>query len=134
MQQRGKSGALESQCRSSLLKDKFRIKGRVDVAEAGAWIDFIQVLDALVHIVLDGGEGGHYCGGAKAVGDHREVGQVPLDHGVEDGLGRGVAQGGPVLVQQIHQLLADHSGKDYCKKGFTWQLLEMVRSQSLMSE
>ena len=71
----------------------------MDVAEAGAWIDFIQVLDALVHIVLDGSEGGHYCGGAKAVGDHREVGEGALDAWVEDWLGSCVAQGGPVLVQ-----------------------------------
>ena len=49
------------------------------------------------------------------MGDHGEVGEVPLDHGVEDGLGGGVAQGRPVLVQQVHQLFADHSGKHKVK-------------------
>jgi hypothetical protein len=38
------------------------------------------------------------------VGDHGEVGEVALYAGVKDGLGPGVAEGGPVLVQQVHQL------------------------------
>ena len=59
----------------------------MDLAKSRARVDFVQVLDALVHVVLDGGEGSHYCRGAKAMGDHREVGEVSLDHGVEDGLG-----------------------------------------------
>ena len=41
------------------------------------------------------------------MGDHGEVGEVPLDARVEDRLGSCVAQGGPVLVQQVRQLLAD---------------------------
>jgi len=51
------------------------------------------------------------------VGDHGEVGEVALYAGVEDGLGPGVAQGRPVLVQQVHQLLADVSvsKKKSCK-------------------
>ena len=40
------------------------------------------------------------------MGDHGEVGEMPLYAGVQDGLGSGVAQRGPVLVQQVHQLLA----------------------------
>ena len=43
------------------------------------------------------------------MGDHGEVGEVALYAGVKDGLGPGVAEGGPVLVQQVHQLLADVS-------------------------
>ena len=77
----------------------------------GGGIGLVQVLDALVQVVLDGGEGRHDGGGAEAVGDHGEVGEVALYAGVEDGLGPGVAQGRPVLVQQVHQLLRDHSGK-----------------------
>ena len=65
----------------------------MDFAKSRARVDFVQVLDALVHVVLDGRQGGHYSGRAKAVGDHGEVGEVSLDHGVEDGLGRGVAEG-----------------------------------------
>ena len=80
----------------------------MDVAEAGAWIDFIQVLDALVHIVLDGGQCRDDGRGSESVGDHGEVGEGSLDAWIQDRLGAGVAQGGPVLVQQVHQLLADH--------------------------
>ena len=43
------------------------------------------------------------------MGDHGEVGEVALYAGVQDGLGPGVAQRGPVLVQQVHQLLANVS-------------------------
>ncbi len=43
------------------------------------------------------------------MGDHGEVCEVALNGGVKDGLGPGVAEGGPVLVQQVHQLLADVS-------------------------
>ena len=42
--------------------------------------------------------------------DHREVGEVPLDVGVEDGLGPGITQGAAVLVQEVHQLLGDCPG------------------------
>ena len=104
---RSKARALESQRRSSLLEDKFGVEWRVDVAKSRAWVDFIQVLDALVHVVLDGRECGHYCGGAEAMGDHGEVGERALDAWVEDRLRSRVAQGRPVLVQQVHQLLAD---------------------------
>ena len=43
------------------------------------------------------------------MGDHGEVGEVTLYAGVQDGLGPGVAQRGPVLVQQVHQLFANVS-------------------------
>ena len=41
------------------------------------------------------------------MGDHGEMGEVPLDARVEDRLWPRVAQGRPILVQQVHQLLAD---------------------------
>ena len=44
------------------------------------------------------------------MGDHGEVGEVPLDVGVQDGLRPGVAQRAPVLVQEVHQLLGDGLG------------------------
>ena len=79
-------------------------------AEAGGGgVGLVEVLDALVEIVLDGREGRHNGWRTKAVGDHGEVGEVLLDGRVQDRLGTGVAQGGPVLVQKVHQLLADHS-------------------------
>ena len=58
---------------------------------------------------LDSGEGGHDGGGAEAVRDEREVSEMSLNTGVQEGLGPGVAEGGPVLVQQVHQLLRDGS-------------------------
>ncbi len=58
-------------------------------------------------LYLDGCEGGHDGGRAEAVGDHGEVGEVALYAGVKDGLGPGVAEGGPVLVQQVHQLFCN---------------------------
>ena len=39
------------------------------------------------------------------------MGEGALDAGVQDGLGPGVAEGGAVLVQQVHQLLADEPGE-----------------------
>ena len=41
--------------------------------------------------------------------DEAEVGEVTLDVLVQDHGGLGVAQGRPVLVQQVHQLLRDQS-------------------------
>ena len=38
--------------------------------ETRAGVDLVQVLDALVQIVLDGGEGGHYGRGPEPVRDH----------------------------------------------------------------
>ena len=73
----------------------------------GAGAELLQALDALVGVVLDGGDGGHDGGGTEPVRDLRKVGEVPLDVGVEDGLGPGVAQGAAVLVQEVHQLLGD---------------------------
>ena len=62
---------------------------------------------------LNGGQPSHDGGGAEPVRDHREVCEVPLDVGVEDGLGPGVTQGAPVLVQEVHQLLGDGLGGEH---------------------
>ena len=43
------------------------------------------------------------------MGDHGEVGEVALNAGVQDGLGPRVAEGRAVLVQELHQLLGNHS-------------------------
>ena len=48
------------------------------------------------------------------MGDHGEVGEVPLDAGLEDGLRVGVAQRAAVLVQEVGQLLANHPGEKHC--------------------
>ena len=55
---------------------------------------------------LNGCESGHDGGRPEAVGDEGEVGEVPLDGGVQQGLGPRVAQRAAVLVQEVHQLLA----------------------------
>ena len=46
------------------------------------------------------------------MGDHREVGEVALYAGVQDGLGPGVAEGRSILIQQVHQLLGNESIKE----------------------
>ena len=50
------------------------------------------------------------------MGDHGEVGERALDAWVEDRLRSRVAQGRPVLVQQVHQLLADKPIKKNVKR------------------
>ena len=79
-----------------------------------AGINLLKILGALLEIVEDGGEGAHDGGGAEPVRDHGEVGEVTLDGGVQQGRRVGVAERGPVLVQEIYQLLADHSTKNNC--------------------
>ena len=77
----------------------------------GAGAELLQALDALVGVVLDGGDGGHDGGGAEPVSDLREVGEVSLDVGVKDGLGPGVTQRTPILVQEVHQLFTKEPEK-----------------------
>ena len=76
-------------------------------AKTRGGVNFVQALDALGHVVGDGRERGHDGGGPEPVGDHGEVGEVPLDAGLEDGLRVGVTQRWPVLVEELHELLAD---------------------------
>ena len=78
--------------------------------EGGAWAELVQALDTLAEVVLDTGDGRHDGGGPKPVGDEGEVGEVPLDGGVQQGLGPRVAQRAAVLVQEVHQLLGDGLG------------------------
>ena len=77
--------------------------------KTGARVDLLEILGALLQIVEDGCEGAHDGWRSEAVSDHGEVSEVTLYGGVQQGRGVGVAQGGAVLVQQVHQLLADHS-------------------------
>ena len=46
----------------------------------------------------------------------REVCEVSLDGGIQDRLWSGVTQRRPVLVEKIHQLFADHPGKENTNK------------------
>ena len=79
-------------------------------SRAGGWVNFVQTFDGFLHVVPYRRQSSHDGRGAEAVGDHGEVGEVTLDAGLQDRLGVGVAQRGPVLVQQVHQLLADEIG------------------------
>ena len=79
-------------------------------SRAGGWVNFVQTFDGFLHVVPDRRQGSHDGRGAEAVGDHGEVGKVSLNAGLQDRLGVGVAQWRPVLVQQVHQLLADEIG------------------------
>ena len=79
------------------------------------WVQLVHVTDALLHIVLDRPQGGHDCWGAEAVGDGGEVGQVSLDTRLQHGWRTGVAQWRPVLVQQVHQLIAEESERETVK-------------------
>ena len=45
------------------------------------------------------------------MGDHGEVSEVSLNGWIQKRTGVGVAERRPVLVQKIHQLLANHPGK-----------------------
>lgn len=59
------------------------------------------------NVYLNGGEGGYNGRAAEAVSDERKVRQVALDVGLQDDLRPRVAQGRPVLVEQVHQLFGD---------------------------
>ncbi len=67
----------------------------------------MEIMKMMMTLYLDGCEGGHDGGRAEAVGDHGEVGEVALYAGVQEHGRLGVAEGGPVLVQQVHQLFRD---------------------------
>ena len=81
------------------------------VVDGLAHSGLLEALEALCQVVLDGREGGDNGRGAKAVGGVGEVGEVTLDLWLEDHGGLRVAQGGPVLVQQVHQLLRHNPGR-----------------------
>ena len=68
-------------------------------------VDLVQVPGALLHVVLDGPQGGHDGRGAEAVRDVGEVSEMSLNARLQHWLGAGVAEGGPVVVEELHQLL-----------------------------
>ena len=78
-----------------------------DLLTLGALVD---TLDALGQVVLYGRQAGHDGRAAEAVGGAGEAGEVALDARVEDHGRLSVAQGRPVLVQQVHQLTCHYPG------------------------
>lgn len=69
----------------------------------------VESFESLGEVVLEGGERGADGRRAEAVCDEGEVGQAALDAGLQDGAGPGVAQGSPVLGQQVCELLTQLS-------------------------
>lgn len=69
----------------------------------------VESFESLGEVVLQGGEGGADGGRPKAVCDEGEVREAALDAWLQDGRGPGVAQGSPVLGQQVCKLLAQLS-------------------------
>ena len=69
-------------------------------------MQLVHEAETLLHVVLDCAQRGHDGGGPEPVGDGGEVGEVPLDGGVQQGLGPRVAQWATVLVEELHQLVA----------------------------
>ena len=63
----------------------------MELIKTRGWVHLVQALDAFTHVVSDGSQGGHDGWAPKSVSDHREVGEVPLDSRLQDGLGVGVA-------------------------------------------
>ena len=80
----------------------------------------VESFESLVEVVLEGGERGAQGGRAEAVRDEGEVGEAALDAGLQDGRGPGVAQGSPVLGQQVCELLTQLSagGEDNRRSGW----------------
>ena len=70
----------------------------------------VDALDALCQVVLYGRQAGHDGRAAEAVGGAGEAGEVALDARLEDHGRLRVAQGRPVLVQQVHQLTCHYPG------------------------
>ena len=66
--------------------------------------------------------------------DEREVSEVSLDGGVQQGLGSGVAEGRPVLVQQVHQLLGYGSESTWLEPGLGsgWTPYLVARTRSFL--
>ena len=79
-------------------------------SRAGGWVNFVQTFDGFLHIISYRCQSCHDGRGAEAVSDHGEVSEVSLDAGLQHRLGPGVAEGRPVLVEELHQFLADVSG------------------------
>ena len=82
--------------------------------QPGPGVHLVQVLGALAEVVHDGGQRRDDGGGPEPVGDGGEVGEVPLDGGVQHWGVVDVAQWAAVLVQEVGQLLANHPGEKHC--------------------
>ena len=74
-------------------------------SRARGWVNFVQTFDGFLHVVPYRRQGSHDGGGAEAVSDVGEVSEMSLNAGLQHGLGSSVAQGRPVIVQELHQLL-----------------------------
>lgn len=69
----------------------------------------VKSFERLGEVVLEGGKRGADGGRAKAVRDEGEVGEAALYAGFQDGARPRVAQGSPVLGQQVCELLTELS-------------------------
>ena len=79
--------------------------------EAGAGVTrLVQHPEALLHVVVDGAQGGHNGRGSEPVCDGGEVGQVSLNAGLQHGLWPGVTQRTPVLIEKLSQLVTHVPG------------------------
>lgn len=72
----------------------------------------VESFESLVEVVLEGGQRGADGGRAEAVRDEGEVGEAALDARLQDGAGPGVAQGSPILGQQVCELLTQLSARE----------------------
>ena len=77
----------------------------------------VESFESLGEVVLEGGERGADGGRAEAVRDEGEVGEAALDAGLQDGAGPRVAQGSPVLGQQVCELLTQLSAGGKAQTG-----------------
>lgn len=74
-------------------------------------LSFVQHFDRLHQVALEGGERGANGRSAKAVGEQAEVGEAPLDAGLQAGGGSTSAQWRAVLGHEVHKLLTDLPGR-----------------------
>ena len=77
-------------------------------------VDLVHVPGALLHVVLHGPQGGHDGGGPEAMSDVGEMSEMSLNAGLQHWLWPGVAEGGPVIVEELHQLLTHVPGTQSC--------------------
>lgn len=68
---------------------------------------FIQPLEGLYQVVLEGGEGGADGRAPEAVGYQAEMSQTALDSGLQDERGAAVPQRRAILGYQVCKLLAN---------------------------
>lgn len=86
--------------------------GRVVVQE-----HLVHAFEGFRQVVLESSQGSAYGWGPKAVGDEAEVSQAALNPWFQNGGGPAIANGRPVLGQQICKFLTKLPvEKDYTKK------------------